>query len=131
MIISRVRLDGASLVKISGIVDSHAAGRVSDTLVESLNEGRSSLVVDLCEVEQLTRAGMRGLIVAAKLTQMSRGQMLICGASAEIVDYLGTMGIDHLVSFSPGVTAALFQLNVESSARRPAGQASQPARRSA
>ena len=81
-------IDGVLVVSVAGDVESRTAGHLYDVLVEcaveNVGQGRTRLIVDLSGVESMTRAGVRGLFVAAKLMDAGRGEMRICGADPKI-----------------------------------------------
>ena len=107
MNISISTLDGIRLVRISGIVDKRGAGRLYDTLMAGINEGRAAIIVDISEVPRITRAGAHGLIVAARLLQASTRMIRISGARDEVETFLQGLGIDNLLKRDPSVTASL------------------------
>ncbi|MBW8640184.1 STAS domain-containing protein [Hoeflea sp. WL0058] len=117
-----------SIVEIAGAVDSRSAGQLYDVLVDIVRDSQSKLIVDLSKVQSMTRAGVRGLVVAAKLLMPGRDKMRICGANRTTEDMLRGLGLDHLLNIDPTLEASLAilfpQVNgpgVFSSAGRPAG----------
>jgi anti-anti-sigma factor len=103
-------LDRVVIVDVAGAVDSHAAGDLYDVLVERAGEGRTTLIVDLSGVHIMTRAGVRGLVVAAKLMKHARGEMRICGAQRPIEAFLKGLGFNHLLKRDPTLQLSLAQL---------------------
>jgi anti-anti-sigma factor len=101
---------GFTIVAISGAVDSHAAGQVYDTLVQHILEGRTRLIVDLSGVNRITRAGVRGLIVAAKLVTPGRGGIRICGARKPVVSFLRGLGLPYLIKLDPTPEISITEL---------------------
>lgn len=99
-----------SIVKVSGNVDRHSSGLLYDTLSEIAGGGATRLIVDLSDVSHLTRAGSRGLIVAARLMQTRGGEMRICGASLAILGILQGFGFDHLFKCDPSPSASFLAL---------------------
>jgi len=99
-----------ALVRISGTVDSHAAGHLYDGLVKRVREGDRTLIIDLAGVPVMTRAGVRGIIVAARLLQNARGAMRICGANTGVAAFLKGLGFDHLLVCDPTLQASLIAL---------------------
>lgn len=88
-------------VKIAGTVDSRVAGRLYDALVQCVGGGKQRLIVDLSGVQLMTRAGMRGLVVAARLMKSNRGNMRICGAQKSVEAVLQNLGYNHLFNLDP------------------------------
>jgi anti-anti-sigma factor len=107
MELSFTTLDQFLVVNVSGVVDSHAAGRLMDALVEGARSGGSKMIVDLSGVRILTRAGVRGLVVAAKLSLASGAKMRICGASAQVEQVLLSLGYSRLFRCDRSVHASI------------------------
>lgn len=103
-------LDKVVIVNVAGAVDSHAAGRLYDVLVERTCAGRTLLIVDLSGVHLMTRAGVRGLVVAAKLMQRARGDMRICGAQPSTEALLQSLGFHHLLKCDTTLQLSLARL---------------------
>ncbi|WP_226577676.1 STAS domain-containing protein [Acuticoccus sediminis] len=95
------------IVGVSGVVDSRAAGPLYDTLVGCSRHRGARLIVDLGGVTRLTRAGVRGLLVAARLVRQGGGTMRICGAGPEAASLLADLGFRSLVTLDADRAAAV------------------------
>ncbi|SDZ36201.1 anti-anti-sigma factor [Jannaschia faecimaris] len=107
MNISIQTLGDVVVVTIEGIVDSRAAGPLYDALVAQVRAGTRNIVVELSGSVVLKRAGIRGLIVAAKLLQGRRGQMRICAAQPQIEAFLKSASFGHLLTFDRDRAASI------------------------
>jgi anti-anti-sigma factor len=116
-------LDGLQIVGIAGIVDSRTAGQLFDALVARCGAGRK-LAVDLSGVHVMTRAGVRGLVVAAKLTKLAGGELRLCAAQRNVADLLQGLGFNHLLKCDPTLALAISRLSAGRSAH-PASTAGQ------
>lgn len=95
--------DAFSVLVVEGDVDSLAAGELYDTLVQAIMEGRPGLIVDMSKVGSITRAGMRGLVVAAKMGKPREGKLKIrCGGNRKVEQALEDHGFSHLFDFVAG-----------------------------
>lgn len=94
-------VDGIPVVSVSGTVKSRATGPLTDVLTECIGAGGTNLIVDLSQVNGMTHAGARGLIVAAKLMEAARGRMRICGAVQPVETVLTSLGFNHLLKCDP------------------------------
>ena len=70
---------GVLVVGPHGTLDSRSTGPLCDALVAAIREGWRHVAVDLSALDTLTRAGIRGLIVGAKLMQAAGGELRLCG----------------------------------------------------
>ncbi len=99
------------ILAVSGRIDLYSAGSFYDALVEAVGDAHADLIIDLAWVARLTSAGMRGLVVAAKLQQSAGHTIRICGATAAIMKFLRGRGYDHLLRFEPTVEDAIKALS--------------------
>ncbi|QEW27097.1 anti-anti-sigma factor [Roseovarius indicus] len=110
MHISITTLDDILVAELSGALTCMAAGPVYDALVRHVDETACRLIVDMSGVTRLTRAGVRGLVVAAKLCVTHGGKMRICGADASATLLLTSLGFRHILKLEPSVEAAVMAL---------------------
>lgn len=114
----------AAVVSINGTVRREETGRLLDALVEVVRESRRDLVIDLSELDQVSRAGLRGLVVAAKLLQQAGRRMRICHAPAPVELMLQHLGYAHLLKIDATLDDSLAALG---RGRRPTAPAARPA----
>ena len=89
--------DGIVIASVAGTLDRRAAGPLCDALSDCVACGARALIVDLGEVTCLTRAGSRGLVVAARLLHTAGGRMRICAAARPVETLIHELGYDHLL----------------------------------
>jgi|GEM_PF-1583669 anti-anti-sigma factor len=106
-----ILLDEVVLVKVEGVVDSLSSGRLYDILVRAVRTGMSKLIIDVSAVPDMTRAGVRGMVVAAQMLRRTGGKVLFCGASPATRRLLETLGHDQLFAFDDPLPAALDALS--------------------
>lgn len=111
------------VVEVRGVVNSRAAGALYDGLVQGIVEGATRIVVDLAGASVVTRAGIRGLVVAARMLAPARGAMRICGAGRRTEELLRDLGMDHLLKRDACLEASLRALSVGPVALALRGQA--------
>jgi anti-sigma B factor antagonist len=99
------------ILAVSGRIDLYSAGSFYDALVEAVGDAQADLVIDLTAIARLTSAGMRGLVVAAKLQQSAGHAIRICCATAAIKKFLRGRGYDNLLRFEPTVEDAIKALS--------------------
>lgn len=104
---------GFTVVRVFGDLDRNASGRLLDTLIACAGDGSAKLIVDLSGVRFVTQAGVRGIIVVAKLLKTGRGAMRICGASLSVESLLRSLGYNHLLKFDPSLNVAITILSAE------------------
>lgn len=88
------RFGAVQIVTLAGPVDRKSAGTLYDVLLKCVGWRGARLAVDLSRVTRLTRAGARGIIVAAKLAEATGGEVRICGAKPMIFVFLRGLGFE-------------------------------------
>lgn len=98
---------GVTFVNISGEIMSTTSGEVMDALVSLIHGGATKLLLNIKDVSYISSAGLRSVLVAAKLLKNSDGQLRICNANASVKNVLETSGFTSLVSLYPDENEAL------------------------
>lgn len=93
---------GSQRLAVSGVINSSGAGQLLDAVVAAcLQAPGETLVVDLTSVTHVTRAGVRGLVIAAKLAQYQNGALKIIGSRPSVDQALSRLGYNHLFKHKP------------------------------
>ncbi len=92
---------GVQIVDMKGRLDSRTAGPSSDELVRIAKGENKQVLINLGELEFITSAGLRVLLVAAKLLQTSGGALKLCNANEMVQQVLETSGFNSLLKLYP------------------------------
>ncbi len=92
---------GVQIVDMKGRLDSRTAGPSSDKLVQIAKGDNKQVLINLGELEFITSAGLRVLLVAAKLLQNSGGALKLCNANEMVQQVLETSGFNSLLHLYP------------------------------
>lgn len=95
------------VVDMKGRLDSKASGYSYDELVRIANGENKQVLVNLSELEFVTSAGLRTLLVAAKLLQNSGGKLKLCNANGPVKQVLETAGFASLLHLYPTEAEAI------------------------
>ena len=98
---------GVTFVYLAGEIKSTTSGDVMDSLVDLVKGGNDKLLLNIKDVDFISSAGLRSILVAAKLLKNSNGQMMICSANESVRKVLETSGFTSLVSLHPDENEAL------------------------
>jgi anti-sigma B factor antagonist len=98
MKISSRRIDGVVIVDMTGRLDAAAAGDGNDQLAQIIQGGQHNILVNLEQLEFISSAGLRVLLLAAKLLQQSGGKLKLCSANTLVKDVLEMSGFTSLIS---------------------------------
>jgi len=99
--------EGVTLVYMSGRLTSTTAGQAYDDLVRVAQSGTKKVILNLRGLEFIASAGLRSILVAAKLLNNARGEIRICEANAAVGEILETSGFDNLVRLCADENEAL------------------------
>lgn len=117
MQIATKTLRGIQVVCVSGVVDRHATGRLTEALIESISQAGRLLIVDLSDVPLMSHAATRSLVIAAKLLESAHGKMRISGATGPVDALLRGRGFNHLLKLDASVDASVATLVPDRPAR--------------
>ncbi len=97
-----------NLVTVKGRVDSATASQLGEALEKTTKDGRYKIVLDMSEVEYMSSAGLRVLIVTQKeCKKLNRGEVVLAAVSQRIKEALELAGFIPLFTFYDEVTPAI------------------------
>ena len=85
------------VVDIEGRLDTNTSGDGYDEMVRIAKGGNKKIVVNLKELEYVSSAGLRVLLLVAKLVQASGGQVKFCEPSDQVKQALEISGFNSLL----------------------------------
>lgn len=89
--------DGVTVVDMEGNLDTSTSGETGDELVRLVKDGNNKILLNLEKLEYLSSAGLRAILVAAKLLQHARGEMRICNPNDTVREVLEISGFHSLL----------------------------------
>lgn len=84
------------VVDMTGRLDTSTSGQASDDLVEMV-KSCGKVVLKLDQLEYVSSAGLRVLLLAAKLVEASDGEMKICHPNGSVKEVMETSGFHSLL----------------------------------
>jgi anti-anti-sigma factor len=99
---------GAVLVMAAqGRLDARTAGDFQGQLSTSIDGGESRILLDFSDLTNISSAGLRVLLAAAKLLQGNNGQLAVCGLRENVASVFKVSGFDAIITTFPDEGAAL------------------------
>lgn len=92
MEISNEKIKGLQVVKIGGRIDSSTAVEFEKKMIEIIDSGNNTLVVDFTKIVFISSAGLRVLLLAAKKVKPYGGKIILCGLSKEVREVFDISG---------------------------------------
>jgi len=100
-------LKNASVVTVSGRVDSATAPDLQKALQDLLDAERKQLVLDLKGVDYMSSAGLRVLVAMQKAAKKNGGALRLAQLSARVSEVLELSGLTPVFEIYPDVVEAV------------------------
>lgn len=108
MEISTQRHKHCDLLKVMGRVDSFTAPKLSEAIEMANKDDRFKLVIDLTDLEYMSSAGFRALLVGQRTCKRyNRGEIVLASVPKRIYEALELTGFTPLFNIFDDVTAAV------------------------
>lgn len=96
-----------AVVSVSGSIDAFTASELTDYLHNKIDSGHYKVVVDLSEVDFMSSAGLRSILMALKETRRNDGDLRLAGAQAGVEKVLRMSGFNMILKSLPTLEEAL------------------------
>lgn len=83
--------DDITVIEASGNIDSKTAPEFERTAIAAI-QGQSNVIIDLTNVEFLSSAGLRVLLMIYRQVKAKSGNVVLVGTSEEIQDVMSNTG---------------------------------------
>jgi anti-sigma B factor antagonist len=87
----------ATLIEVSGRVDSMNANQLGDALSSEIDQGHINVVLDLAGVEYMSSAGLREIVTALKKVKRASGDLRVAQPSDRVLEIFEMAGLDTIV----------------------------------
>lgn len=91
----------ATLLEISGRIDSTNAEQLGEAFNEQIDAGHTHLIADLSGIEFMSSAGIRELVSAFKRVRGLNGDLRLCSLSPRAKEVLEITGLDSQFKIFP------------------------------
>jgi anti-sigma B factor antagonist len=96
------------LLSVQGKVDSYTAPDLTKAIESLNNNGQFKIVLDLSELEYMSSAGFRALLIGQRnCKRYNRGEIVLASVPKKICDALELTGFTPLFRMFDDVTAAV------------------------
>ncbi|MDE0486001.1 MAG: STAS domain-containing protein [Nitrospira sp.] len=89
--------DKATILIVNGRVDGSSVGILESAVQEQINTGNKTLVFDFKDLSYISSAGLRALLIAARLTQKEGGKALFCALADHIAEIFEISGFNEIL----------------------------------
>ena len=107
MELSETKSDGALVVTPTGRLNAESAQALQELLSSRIDAGETSLLLDLAQLDYISSAGLRSLLLAAKRVQACDGRFAVCALTANVREVFRMSGFDTIIDIHPDRATAL------------------------
>lgn len=95
------------VAKLAGRLDSSAAASAEESLASILGNGVPRLAIDLSQLDYISSAGLRVLLVIARKVQQAHGKMALFGVRPGVGEVFSISGFDKIFTLRDDAAAAV------------------------
>jgi anti-anti-sigma factor len=107
MNITTENIDGTTVVRLSGDLDTNSSTGAQNTIEEIIDGGATDMLVNLKEVGFVSSAGLRILLAAAKKLNRVDGKLRISDLNETVLEVFEISGFITILKVFPTEEAAL------------------------
>lgn len=105
MEISKVERGDELYLTVSGRIDATTAPTLEAELKRAAAEGGAAVIVDFAEVDYVSSAGLRALLVGAKGLAGQGRKLVVARARDDVLDVIRLTGFDRILTLSDDLPA--------------------------
>ncbi len=98
------------IVAVNGRLDAVTAPEYETKIRGVIDAGHTRLVIDFAKLEYISSAGLRGLLLTAKLLKAQSGQICLANPDGNVKSVFDMSGFSALFKMADSLDAALSQL---------------------
>jgi anti-anti-sigma factor len=95
------------IVKLSGRLDSSTAQPAEESFAGVLGGDALHLAIDMSNLEYISSAGLRVLLVVAKKVQQAKGKVVLFGLVRNVREVFSISGFDRIFAIQSDMAAAI------------------------
>lgn len=116
MTIENENINGMSVARLGGHVDTLNAAELESSLLSLAESGTKQLLVDCTTLEYVNSAGLRVFLLVAKRMESLGGACAFCGLTPNVKLVFETIGFDRILTVHDTRETALAQMRPVSAA---------------
>ena len=107
MDISKSVENGTTIFTIKGRMDAVTSPDAEKELAAAFQDGAKKVLIDLKELDYISSAGLRVLLVAAKTTQQQKGKLALSALTDIVKEVFEISGFSSIFNIFPASAEAL------------------------
>lgn len=105
--IAQENANGVQVLKLIGRLDSNTAPQLEKELIGRVNDGQAKVVVDFTQLDYISSAGLRVLLMGAKKSKQTSGKLALCCLKDHIREVFEISGFFGILTICPSTEEAL------------------------
>ncbi|MBS0290054.1 MAG: STAS domain-containing protein [Proteobacteria bacterium] len=106
MEIKEDKIDEQVVISLKGRIDSTAAVEFEEKLIEIIDAGCHTMVIDFAGIQFISSAGLRVLLLAAKKIKTYGGKILLSSMSKDVREVFDISGFSSIFEIHDNVASA-------------------------
>ena len=102
--------DGVVCLKISGRLDAESAPEAETTVKGILKDGKHRLIFDLSEMEYISSAGLRIILMTVKELQVKKGKVVLSALTPYVKEIFDVSNFSSIIPITETVEAGFQQI---------------------
>ncbi len=103
-----------AVLAVEGRIDTTHAGELETALLALIDRGETTIVLDFAEVNYISSAGLRVLLVGAKKMKAAQGSICLASLQKTVKDVLAVTGFMNLFRLFKSKESAVQELTTAS-----------------
>jgi anti-anti-sigma factor len=104
------RVGNTLVIVPQGHLDSRSAKDFEEKVLNSVDSGENSILLDFSMVDYISSAGLRVVLTSAKHQKEKNGKLAICSLVGSVKDIFRVSGFDTIVDIYADQESALIKL---------------------
>ena len=96
-----------SVITPAGRMDSNTAASIEKEILDVISAGSSRVVLDLSQIEYISSAGLRVVVIAAKRLKQRSGLFVLCSLQPLVSEVFEVSGLLSLVTVEGSLREAM------------------------
>lgn len=111
MEINKEQVGDAYVVSPTGRLDGIYSSAFAKEVGELIAGANPKILIDFAEIDFVTSAGIRAVLLLMKKAKVSGAAFALCGVNEQVREVLDTTGLESIIPIHPGRTEGLAALN--------------------
>lgn len=107
MDVQTLERDGVTVIQVAGSMDATTVTDFDAEWKKSLEAGATKVVVEMSALEYISSAGLRGILMLAKMSKAKGAALGFAGMKAMVADMFKLSGFQSILKLYPNLDAAL------------------------